>query len=270
MPTTYPLEITPMDCLPLVMDNSYRVVETDLLAKWVAQLLLGNSLHIARVIEGLDSQAISMKNKTIDGVIKKLEEADVYKRDGWLFQMISWIALKMTLQAQHGDKRVFMNAPHTAAAQQGVDGFALVVDDENMIKYIVLCEDKCSEHARTIITSQVYPEFVSFEEGYQNNRIITEISSIIRGEDGGMLLQSIQDNIADNKYWMYRIGVTRQNEYDDLDGRKKLFKDYDDKVKGDSDRRSAATVNLDDLRVWMDGFYKMVIKELESKKSKDV
>lgn len=86
MATTYPLVITPMDCLPLVMDNSYSVVETDLLANWVAQLLLGNSLHLARVIEGLDSQAISMKNKTIDGVIKKLEEADVYKRDGWLFR----------------------------------------------------------------------------------------------------------------------------------------------------------------------------------------
>lgn len=270
MLTSYPLEITPMDCLPLVVDNSYRVVETDLLAKWVAQLLLGNSLHIARVIEGLDSQAISMRNKTIDGVIKKLKDADVYKRDGWLFQMISWIALKITLQAQYGDKKVFMNAPHTAAAQQGMDGFALVVDDKNMIKYIVLCEDKCSEHARSIITSQVYPEFIEFEDGYHDNRVITEVSSIIRGEDGGLLLQSIQDDIADNKYWMYRIGVTRQDEHDNFDGRKKLFKDYDDKVKGNLDRRSAASVNLDDVRVWMDGFSKMVVKELESNKEKDV
>lgn len=259
-----------MDCLPLVVDNSYRIVETNLLAKWVAQLLLGNSLHIARVIEGLDSQAINMRNKTIDGVIKKLNAADVYKRDGWLFQMISWIALKMSLHTQYGSGKVFMNAPHTAAAQHGMDGFALVIDDKKMIKYIVLCEDKCSEKARSIITGQIFPEFIEFEEGYLDNRVITEISSIIRGEDGGMLLQKIQDDIADNKYWMYRIGVTRQNEHDSFEGRKKLYKDYDKKVTGDPYRRSAASVNLDDLRAWMDAFYKMVVKELESKKSNDV
>ncbi len=270
MPTKYPLEITPMECLPLVTDNSYKVVETNQLVKWVAQLLLGNSLHLARVIEGLDSQAINMRNKTIDGVIKKLNEADVYKRDGWLFQMISWIALKITLHTQYGSGKVFMNAPHTAAAQHGMDGFALVIDEMKMIKYIVLCEDKCSDNARNIITSQIYPEFIEFEDGYHDNRLITDITSIIRGEDGGMLLKNVQDDIADKKYWIYRIGVTRQKEHDSLEGRKKLYKDYDKKVTGNSFRRSAASVNFDDLRAWMDAFYKMVVKELESKKSKDV
>lgn len=59
-----------MDCSPLVIDNSYHVVEEDVLAEWVAQLLLGNSLHIARVIECLDSSAVSMKDKAIDCIIK--------------------------------------------------------------------------------------------------------------------------------------------------------------------------------------------------------
>ena len=35
-------------------------------------------------------------------------------------------------------------------------------------------------------------------------------------------------------------------------------------------RRDAASVNLDDVRKWMEAFSQMVIKDLEAKKSKDV
>lgn len=259
-----------MDCSPLVIDNGYVVVDQKQLSQWVAQLLLGNSLHISRVIEGLDSRAVNMKNKAIDSIINRLNTCGVYKRDGWLFQMISWIALNINLHNLHGNGKVFMNAPHTAPAQHGIDGFSLIIDDKKQIKYIVLCEDKCSEKARDIITGQIFPEFVEFEEGKYDNRVLAEVSSIIRGEDGGVLLQSIQDDIVNNKYWMYRIGITRQDEHDDKAGREALYKDYDKKVAGGVNRRDAASVNLNDLRTWMEAFSRMVITELESKKSKDV
>ena len=97
-----------MDCSPLVIDNGYHVVQPDVLAQWVAQLLLGNSLHIARIIEGLDSKGVSLRNAAIDSIINKLNTAGVYKRDGWLFQMISWIALKINLHSQYGIGKVFM------------------------------------------------------------------------------------------------------------------------------------------------------------------
>lgn len=270
MATAYPLQITPMDCSPLVIDYSYIVVNQNQLAQWVAQLLLGNSLHISRVIEGLDLQAVNMRDKAIDSIINRLNTCGVYKRDGWLFQMISWIALNINLHSQHGSGKVFMNAPHTAPAQHGIDGFSLVIDDKKQIKYIVLCEDKCSKNPRDIITSQIFPEFEEFEEGKYDNRVLAEVSSIIRGEDGGVLLQNIQDDIVNNKYWMYRIGVTRKDEHNSKEGRETLFEDYDKKVKGAVSRRDAATVNLADVRAWMEAFSQMVIKELESKKSKDV
>lgn len=259
-----------MDCSPLVIDNGYKVVDQTILAQWVAQLLLGNSLHITRVIEGLDSKAVNIRNKAIDSIINRLNTCGFYKRDGWLFQMISWLALNINLHNLHGRGKVFMNAPHTAPAQQGIDGFSLVIDDKKQIKYIVLCEDKCSEDARSIITSQIFPEFEEFEEGKYDIRVLSEVSSIIRGEDGGGLLQQIQDDIVNNKYWMYRIGVTRQDEHEDEKGRKKLYKDYDKKVSGGVIRRDAASVNLDDVRKWMAAFSQMVIKELDAKKSKDV
>lgn len=261
-----------MDCSPLVIDNSYNVIELNLLAQWVAQLLLGNYLHIARIIEGLDSSAAPLRNKAIDGIIEKLKanNNNVYRRDGWLFQMISWIALKIKLHEQYGSGKVFMIAPHTAPAQHGIDGLALVVDEEKMIKYIVVCEDKCTDKARNLITSQIYPEFRKFEEGEFDSRVMTDVSSMIRGEDGGVLLQNIQNDIGNNKYWIYRIGVTRQDGSEDMEGRKALYKGYDDVVNGDVTRRNAASVNLNDIREWMDAFSKMVVKELELKKTKDV
>jgi hypothetical protein len=270
MATVYPLRIIQMDCSPLVIDNGYEVVEQSVLVQWVAQLLLGNSLHISRVIEGLDSKAVNLKDKAIDSIINRLKTCGVYKRDGWLFQMISWIALKIYLHTEYGSGNVFMNAPHTAPAQHGIDGFSLVINDKKQIKYIVLCEDKCSEEARAIITNQVFPEFEEYEDRKYDNRVLAEVSSIIRGEDGGGLLQDIQEDIVNNKYWMYRIGVTRQEEHDVKDGREKLYKDYDKKVTGDVGRRDAASVNLHDVRKWMETFSQLVIKELESKKSKDV
>ena len=270
MAASYPLQITPMDCSPLVIDNGYTVVDQKVLAQWVAQLLLGNSLHISRVIEGLDSKAVNQKNKAIDSIIVRLKTCGDYKRDGWLFQMISWIALNINLHNLHGNGKVFMNAPHSAPAQHGIDGFSLVIDDNKEIRYIVLCEDKCSGNARTIITSQIFPEFKDFENGKFDNRVLSEISSIIRGEDGGVLLQNIQDDIVNNKYWMYRIGVTRQDASETKTGRETLYKNYDKVVTGNVGRRDAASVNLGDVRAWMEAFSQMVIKELESKKSKDV
>jgi len=78
----YPFQITQMDCSPIVIDNGYHVVQPDVLAQWVAQLLLGNSLHVAHIIAGLDSNGVSLRNAAIDNIINKLNTVGVYKRDG--------------------------------------------------------------------------------------------------------------------------------------------------------------------------------------------
>ena len=122
-----------MDCSPITSDNGYKVVDMDLLAKWIAQLLMGNSVHITRIIEGLAPHYANLRNEAIDSLVAKIDvpsgdKVAIYKRDGWLFQMISWIALNMNLHASFKKEQIYMNVPHTAPAQQGIDGFALVLD----------------------------------------------------------------------------------------------------------------------------------------------
>lgn len=99
----YPIEIEQMDCTPITIDNGYRVIDVELLAKWIAQLLMGNSVHITRIIEGLEPHFANLRNEAIDGLIAKIDvptsdKTAIYKRDGWLFQMMSWIACFLYLE----------------------------------------------------------------------------------------------------------------------------------------------------------------------------
>lgn len=105
-------------------------------------VVVGHFFKCCAHYRGYGFKGVSQRNAAIDSIINKLNTVGVYKRDGWLFQMISWIALKINLHSQYGIGKVFMNALHTAPAQHGIDGFALVIDDKKMIKYVVLYEDK--------------------------------------------------------------------------------------------------------------------------------
>lgn len=267
----YPLQIEQMDCSPITIDNGYKVIDLDLLAKWIAQLLMGNSVHITRIIEGLDPHYANLRNEAIDSIIAKIDvpandKVAIYKRDGWLFQMISWIALNMNLHASFKKEQIYMNVPHTAPAQQGIDGFALVLDEKRMIKHIIITEDKCTKDGKGKINSQVFPEFTNYENGRNDNRVLAEIGGLIRNEDGGALLIGVQDDITNNQYWVYRIGVTRQSVHNYQDGRKDLYDGYEKIVKGNIKRRDSASIHIEDLRNWMANLCKMVVKELEAKK----
>lgn len=267
----YPIEIEQMDCTPITIDNGYRVIDVELLAKWIAQLLMGNSVHITRIIEGLEPHFANLRNEAIDGLIAKIDvptsdKTAIYKRDGWLFQMMSWIALNMNLHASFDKEQIYMNVPHTAAAQQGIDGFALVLDKNRMIKHIIITEDKCTKNARGKITSQVFPEFEKYEKGLNDPRVLAEIGGLIRNEDGGALLIGVQDDITKSQYWVYRIGITRQAALNDQDARIAMYDGYEKVVKGNMKRRDASSIHIDDLRNWMASLSKMVVKELEAKK----
>ena len=264
----YPIEIELMDCSPVAIDYGYRIIDMDLMAEWITRLLLGNSLHITRIIERLEPHFVSLRNEAIDSVIAKLDVPiddieNIYRRDGWLFQMMSWISLNISLHAQHNREQIFMNAPHTAPAQHGMDGFALVLDNHKKINSIIITEDKCTENDRDTIRTQVFPEFRAFESGTYDNRVLAEISSIIRDTDGGSLLDAVQNDIVNPNYWIYRIGITRQLTHNSQRGRIRLYKDFDMEVKGNVNRRKASSIYLESLREWMSELSSTIVRKLQ-------
>ncbi|WP_431609260.1 hypothetical protein [Chryseobacterium sp. 'Rf worker isolate 10'] len=259
-----PFNLIDTDCSPLVIDYEYEINNKNLLAEYVGEMLLGHHLHINRIINSLSTVFPVHPNDSIDQVINKITSTTSIKRDGWIFQMISWIVLA---QRSAGEK-FFSNYPHFAPAQHGIDGLALVLNDDGSLRSIIITEDKCTTGPRGKITQQVFPEFKEFENGEKNNALVSIISILIGQLDAGNILQNVQNDIFDNKYRIYRIGITREGKHNDNDGRKDLFKDYNDYVSGDtSERRSGATIYLDDMRNWMQDFSDKVIAYLLSKKS---
>lgn len=259
-----PFRLIDTDHSPLVIDNEYEITDKDLLAKYVGEILLGHHMHINRIINSLTTIFPTHPNDSIDHVINKIKSTSIEKRDGWLFQMMSWVVLA----DRSAGKIFFSNYPHFAPAQHGIDGLAIILTEDNNLQNIIITEDKCTTSPRGKITQQVFPEFEAFENGEKNNALISIISNLIGHIDAGAVLENVQNDIFSNKYRVYRIGITRDVNHNDENGRKSLFKNYDNTIKGDtSERRSGATIYLDDLRVWMQDFSDQVIIFLESKKS---
>lgn len=259
-----PFKFNEIDGSPSFIDYEYEVVNKDLLAGYVGEMLLGHHLHILRIIKSLSATFPIHKNESIDQIIQKIITADPSKRDGWLFQMVSWIVLAKSKTGE----LFFSNYPHFAPAQHGIDGLAITINSDDTIKNIIITEDKCTVHPRNKITSQVFPEFLEFENGAKDNALVGIISSLIGGLNAGEILEKVQNDIFEKRYRLYRIGITREESHNSLTGRKKLFLNYKKYVDGPTSvRRSAASIHIEDMRDWMKDFAEQVVAYLESKKN---
>lgn len=262
MSSTVPFNFKNIDCQPSCIDEEYSIVDKQLLAEWVARLALGQSRHMAKIINELSSFSINVKEVTKESVLSKLQipksiekdkkEDFIEKRDGWLFQFISWIVVYL----QNQGKIFKQYTPHTQHAMHGIDGLAVIVESGHIAR-IIITEDKCTDNARNIITQKVFPEFDDYEKGLKNTELLEKVGVLLDmiGED----CQDAQNEIEDINRWQYRISITRQATHDSPEKRKNLFKDYESHVRESIERRRGSTTNLENIRVWMEDFSKMVI-----------
>jgi hypothetical protein len=258
-----PFILTEKTCSPLVVDYEYEVSNKTLLAQYVGDMLLGHHGHVLRILNRLSTIAPTPPNESIDSVINQITSASDAKRDGWLFQMISWLVLAKL----HAGSDFHANYPHSAPAQHGLDGLAIKLKNDKTLDKIIITEDKCTSSPRNLITQQIFPEFKDFENHTKDNALIGIVTVLLRNLDAGSILQQVQNNIYDTRYRLYRIGITREEEHNDELGRRKLFKHYDSHVTGaTAERRSAATIHIPNLRSWMKDFEGLVIAYLKTKR----
>ena len=263
-----PFQYNECNCAPLVIDNEYDINNEDLLAEYVGRVVLGHFAHIKRIIRVLSTTAPTVENTDIELAQVRLatpgkSDKQIEKRDGWVFQIISWLALF----SAHSDKRFFCQQPHDAPAQHGLDGVAIILNDSFQIDAIIITEDKCTENHRVVLPD-VWEEFKQFEAGDHNNKLVSRISALIETLNDGDVLAANQNNIYLKELRMYRVGINRNDTYQADDKRKKLFKGYDVCVTGETPhRRFAASLYKDDIRAWMDQFCQKVIGYLETQKA---
>lgn len=252
-----------VDCSPSCIDQGYEIIDEDTLAQYVAWLLVGQSRHLIKIIEQLGNvaktvnletvhKATIISNLTLD---EKSPKNERYKRDGWIFQMISWLVVYFKLR----DKKFKMAHPHDQPSMHGIDGLAIVVEDGH-IKNIIVTEDKCTGNPRTKITSEVFPEFIDFEQGKKDTSLLNNVGTLLEllGDD----YDDAHNEITNKEIRQYRIGITRKERHNDDDGRKKLFAKYEDVVNGDIERRTASSTYIAELRNWMDSFSEKIIQKI--------
>lgn len=267
-----PFKLKDTDCLPLVFDKEYEIINEELLAEYVGKIILGHYSHVTRIIKSLSTRPLLAEISDLDLAIKKLDNTmlsikDIEKRDGWVFQIISWLALFH----EYKGEMFYCQQPHDAPAQHGLDGIAIVLGEDSQIESIIITEDKCTINHRVIIP-KVWEEFLEFEKGTFNNKLVSRISALIENLDDGDILEANYNNIYDASLRKYRLGINRDDTYDEAPKkRSKLFKGFDDCVTGDSPhRRFGATLHKNDIRGWMELFCQKTITYLKNQTRADV
>ena len=254
-----PISITPVGEKDCWSGSTWTVDDADTLADLIARVAIGQSRVVERVLRATDALPSGYPKGGFAGARDLLSVEtgkDPYHRDGWVFQVISWIA------AHRQDGEALIRAPQMIKADKGLDGLIIEFDDDD-IAWVVICEEKATENPRQKIQSAVWPEFEVFETGARDNELIASVTALLeRSNDPD------PDRTVANILWQdkraYRVAITVGESHSTAPGRKRLFKDYETTVFGDTARRRAETLVLEDVRDWLETLATKVIAVIDA------
>lgn len=229
---------------PAWSGSSWNVVNDDDLARLIARVALGQSRYAERILKETGFTGPKAKESTLNGAIKLLTAANPdapYHRDGWMFQVISWVAAHLQ------DPNSLIGEPHMIHAHKGFDGIHVKLDpDTKLVKFVVICEEKATENARKTITGKVWPELSGLEKAERDHELLAELITILR-----LHPETDVDNAVEQIVWKdarsYRVSVTTTEDEDPA----ATFNGYPKVVVGEIARRRVETFPVNDLRKWM-------------------
>lgn len=250
-----------VDFSPLCKEQSFSITDEDTLAQYIAELLMGQSHHVGKVLDALDStmsvQFHENQKKRNISFLRLEDGMTEEKRDGWIFQMISWIIVHLN----HNGETFRQLVPHHHPAQHGIDGFAIVIKDGHL-KNVLISEDKCTKYPRNKIQQQVFPEFKKYESHEEDTAIISSATTLFEQFPDDFV--NLQNEVTDSAKWVYRICVTRDKSHKEGEKVAKLYADYEKHVSGGVERRTSCSTYIENLRAWMQTFSEKIIKIIEA------
>ncbi|MBW8003488.1 MAG: hypothetical protein FVQ80_15990 [Planctomycetes bacterium] len=246
-----PLEFYPHKSNEIFKGDSSVIIDEDKLVEFVSRTLMAQYTHVKEIIstERSDQEHRRFpiaKKDVANSVIKKvLHTKSKFHRDGLLFQHISWIS--MVMRKNQND---LFKAPHCRPADKGQDCIIVHISSSSgKISGISVCEDKATIHCRNVITNQVFPEFNEYDSGDRDAELESEVLAILKQNPSIGDANEIIEKIFWSNIRRYRINITVKNEEPS-----KLFKGYDDCIKGGLNRRTADTTVIQNMREWFDSF----------------
>lgn len=161
---------------------SWEIDDEDELIDQVARIAVGQYRHIARILAGLRSGPPTTSAEHVADAVAKLSpdsDGSTWRRDGWIFQIISWIA------AQHNKDAAITRALHIRKADHGFDGLQLELSaDGASISAAAICEDKATDDPRKTITGKVWPEIEKFEANERITELTHDVTSLLEAQLG--------------------------------------------------------------------------------------
>ena len=254
-----PISFTPIQEKGCWCGSTWTVNDEDTLADMIARVALGQSRSVERILHATDAMPSEHLTGGFAGARALLtveDGTDPYHRDGWVFQVISWIA------AHRQSDDALIRAPQMIKADKGLDGLMIEFEDDDLSR-VVICEDKATERARRRVKNTVWPEFEDFETGARDNELVATVTAMLERSGDPQPDKTIAD-ILWRGTRAYRVAVTVGDRHSTDAGRKRLFKGYDKIVSGRAARRRAETLLLDDIRDWIDSIAARAVAVIDS------
>ncbi|WP_439359078.1 hypothetical protein [Bradyrhizobium sp. DASA03007] len=252
----------------LLQGRSWTVRDETELAERIARVALGQSRHVAKILAGLNNAPPPSTKAARAAAIKLLtvpEGTETWHRDGWIFQTMSWLV------ATQASPSALTRAPHMILAHKGFDGLQLEVDQTTgRVSAAVIFEDKATSNPRQTITGEVWPEFKLLESGDRENVLTADVSALLCTRPDVDPDKAIE-NIIWKQVRHYRLSITvGSQDFTSDEGRKQLFKGYDDIAAGDVRRRRGEIFYVEKLRPWMKALAGKAISFLSSQELESV
>ena len=238
---------------------SFAVTDEDALARAIALVLVQEYSLASSILAGdvvpderdapvLDADAID------DIIARRLRPSVVYHRDGFLFQLIMWLAAHLDLD--DGD---LVALPHAQASAKGQDSIIVHRADRAVVA-VSICEDKATENPRDTVREEVWPEIRDYEGGGRRDELRSNIIATL-GLGGVPADEAI--NLVRRISWdgarRYRVRLTIEGTRT-----RRLFNGFAEIVPGSVERRRGETVHLAGLRDWMTALAAKVESELRT------
>lgn len=158
--------------------EEWNVADIDGLAHLIALISLGQVYQAEFILRGLGVSTPVLgldvlKVQALALLTVKTDE-NPWRRDGFLFECISWIAARQT-----GDNNDYMRDPHLKATTQGLDGLMLRVE-HGTLKRATIFEDKCSKDPKGIFSSQVMKAFKSYHSHERAAELLAAAGELLR------------------------------------------------------------------------------------------
>ncbi|GAA6159589.1 hypothetical protein NBRC116589_17630 [Ruegeria sp. HU-ET01832] len=250
----------------------------------LAYLYLRQERNAQNVIDALEPKRRSPPGRVAENVIRKLTAPDpkytkiiedgsqeekekaekmarkeVERRDGLLFQHLSWIAARLSIP--NGTQ----TPPHVRSADKGFDGFIIEMSEENdALERIVLCEDKASIAPRTLITSSVWKEIKSIRAGERDDEILADLTTLVgrvAGED-----QDRAEAIVDDALWeevrQFRVSVATGENIRRHGSFEHVLTGFQDVAPGGIESRTGSILPFEDVRIGLSELAAAVINRV--------